>query len=274
MKLHPLVSIIMPVYNSEDYIREAINSVLNQSWPYWELLVVNDGSADNSEKIILSFNDSRIRYFSQTNKGVAFARNVALKVMQGDYFCFLDADDVLPQKSLEARIKVFKQNPQLSFVDGLVVYKDGSLNKTLRTYQPRFKGYPYKELVKVDRKCYFGLSWMIKREPQVEYTFKVNMTHAEDLYFYISISERKLYDYAKEEVLYYRISGKSAMANLIGLEDGYYKLYKNIKRNLPVTAWELVYLKLKLIRIMALSHCFDGKRPERSLKVFFRYLFA
>jgi teichuronic acid biosynthesis glycosyltransferase TuaG len=274
MKMRPLLSIIMPAYNAGEYIEEAIESVLYQSFYNWELLIVDDGSTDNTASIISSFDDPRIQCFQQENKGVASARNLALREMKGEYFCFLDADDVLPPNSLKSRIEVFELNPHLSFVDGLVVYKDRALDKTLKVYQPDFNGHPYKELIKINPRCYFGLSWMIKRNLGIEYLFEENMTHAEDLFFYISISDGKLYDYTSEEVLYYRISGRSAMANLEGLENGYYKLYKNLKASASVTVWDLAYLKFKIIKIMMLSHLFDGKSLERSIKVFFRYLVA
>ena len=98
--MHPLVSIAVPVYNGANYMREAIDSVLAQSYPDIEVLVVNDGSRDDgaTEKIALSYGD-RIRYFSQPNGGVASALNKALEEAKGDYFCWLSHDDVyLPGK--------------------------------------------------------------------------------------------------------------------------------------------------------------------------------
>ena len=83
-----LVSILMPVYNAEAFISEAITSVIRQSHKNWELLIVNDGSTDRSKNIIHSFPDKRIQYFEQQNRGVSVARNVGLKNMKGDYFCF------------------------------------------------------------------------------------------------------------------------------------------------------------------------------------------
>jgi glycosyltransferase involved in cell wall biosynthesis len=110
----------MPAYNAEKYIAEAINSVLNQSYPEFELLVINDGSSDQTAKIIRSFFDSRIKYFKQNNQGVSSARNTGLENMKGVYFCFLDADDVMPQDSLKSRLEIFNSNNKIDFVDGKV----------------------------------------------------------------------------------------------------------------------------------------------------------
>lgn len=264
----------MPAFNAEEYIKEAIQSVIDQCWDRWELIIVDDGSSDKTAEIISAYHDPRIHYFYQKNKGVAAARNLALSKIRGDYFCFLDSDDILPPRSIEARIQVFIKKPTVSFVDGKVLYKNASLSEQLKTYQPDFKGFPFSELIKINPACYFGLSWMIKREADKVYLFKEDMTHAEDLFFYISIAEGKLYDFTMEEVLHYRITGSSAMTNLKGLEEGYYKLYQNIKKSTSVATKELIYLKLKITKIMVLSHCFDGKRPDRSMAAFFRYLFA
>src|SRR3954465_7326609 len=96
----PLITVIMPAYNAESYISDAIRSVMSQSYENWELLVVDDGSDDKTAEIITSFTDHRIRYFRQVNKGVSAARNLALTQLRGDYFCFFDSDDILPRKSL------------------------------------------------------------------------------------------------------------------------------------------------------------------------------
>ncbi|MBU7583444.1 MAG: glycosyltransferase [Nostoc sp. TH1S01] len=98
--MHPLVSVAIPVYNGANYMRDAIESVLAQTYPNFEVLVVNDGSQDQglTEEIALSYGD-RIRYFSKANGGVASALNLALQAAKGDYFCWLSHDDVyLPDK--------------------------------------------------------------------------------------------------------------------------------------------------------------------------------
>ena len=99
----PLVSIVIPVYNGANYLREAIDSALAQTWPHCEVLVVNDGSTDNgaTESIALSYGE-RIRYFHKENGGVATALNLGIREMRGDFFSWLSHDDVyLPDKCHE-----------------------------------------------------------------------------------------------------------------------------------------------------------------------------
>ena len=114
--MQPLVSIIMPVYNGEKYLAQAIQSVLSQTYQQFELLVVNDGSTDGTEQTVQQFTDPRIRYFVQKNAGVSASRNMALANMKGTYFCCLDGDDVLPQNSIQSRMEVFKRSSSISFV--------------------------------------------------------------------------------------------------------------------------------------------------------------
>src|SRR5687767_1726855 len=101
---HPLVSIIMPAFNAEKFIEAAIQSVLDQTYSNIELIIINDGSSDRTEEKIFKFNANCIRYFKQENKGVSAARNQGLENMRGDFFCFLDADDIYPLNSIASRM--------------------------------------------------------------------------------------------------------------------------------------------------------------------------
>jgi len=102
---NPLVSIIIPVYNGEDYMREAIDSALAQTYSNFEVLVINDGSTDRTEEIALSYGD-KIRYFKKENGGVSSALNKGIKEMKGYYFSWLSHDDAYAidkiQKSMDA----------------------------------------------------------------------------------------------------------------------------------------------------------------------------
>ena len=100
------VSVIMPAYNVEQYIAASIDSVIRQTYPHWELLVVNDGSSDNTLNVIneLAKTDSRIKVITQENQGVSVARNVALAQAAGEYITFLDGDDVYLDTYLEKMV--------------------------------------------------------------------------------------------------------------------------------------------------------------------------
>lgn len=108
-----LVSIIVPVYNSERFLNDTINTVLNQTYQNWELIFVNDCSTDESENIIKKFSkkDKRIKLFSQKkNGGAALARNRGIDEAQGEFICFLDADDLWVKNKLELQVNFIKSN--------------------------------------------------------------------------------------------------------------------------------------------------------------------
>lgn len=99
----PNVSVIIPVYNTELFVEEAIKSVLNQTLTDIEVIVVNDGSTDNSLQVIerLSNTDSRIKKITQENQGQSVARNLGLNIAKGEYIYFMDSDDMISQNTLE-----------------------------------------------------------------------------------------------------------------------------------------------------------------------------
>lgn len=255
--MNSLVSVIMPVYNAEVYVGLAITSVLQQSYSNIELLIINDGSNDKSEEVILKSiaNDSRVKYFKQKNTGVSAARNVGLRNMTGVFFCFLDADDIFPVNSIELRMRKFSANPDLAFCDGAVTTWDANFEKQQSSWKPTHRGSAFEKLTELSESCFFGLTWLIKRDDVMEYRFQEDMTHAEDLLFFIEISRSGNYDFIDDPVLLYRASQKSAMRNLNGLAVGYNALYDTIvtKFGGEMTMRKKLYLFLRIRTIMVLS---------------------
>ena len=115
-----LVSIMMPAYNAELFIQSAIESILSQTYNNWELIIINDGSTDQTENIVKNFDDSRIRYYPQENKGEAAARNLALSKTKGEFVAFLDSDDKYLPDFLEITVSFLSLNPEIDavFTDG------------------------------------------------------------------------------------------------------------------------------------------------------------
>lgn len=107
-----LVSIIMPSYNTENFIDEAINSVLNQTHKNWELIIVDDASTDSTDKVVEKFlNDRRIHYIkNKENYGAAISRNFAIKQAKGKWIAFLDSDDIWMPQKLERQINFMIKN--------------------------------------------------------------------------------------------------------------------------------------------------------------------
>ena len=145
--MQSLVSIVIPIYNGANYMREAIDSALTQNYPNIEVIVVNDGSTDDTEKIALSYGE-RIRYFEKENGGVSTALNVAIRHMRGEYFSWLSHDDVYyPSKVQDEMDALIASNTMQR-----VVYSDGDilrmpLKKIERAPSARFMQSYGKEIV-------------------------------------------------------------------------------------------------------------------------------
>jgi glycosyltransferase involved in cell wall biosynthesis len=119
MKSPPLISIIIPTYNRAEFISQAVESVLGQTMHEWELLVVDDGSTDNTCEVLAAYRrDPRIHYFYQLNQGQSVARNEALRMIQGDFVGFLDSDDLWAPDKLEKQLAILEANPHVDIVHG------------------------------------------------------------------------------------------------------------------------------------------------------------
>ena len=111
-----MFSIVIPLYNKELSISNTIQSVLDQTFQNFEIVIVNDGSTDNSVKEVEEFDDKRIRLIHQKNQGVSAARNRGIEEAKYEWVAFLDADDLWMKEHLEEYAKVVIENPQLSWV--------------------------------------------------------------------------------------------------------------------------------------------------------------
>lgn len=140
----PEISVILPVFNSEEFVRKSIESVLAQTFEDFELIIVNDGSTDSSKDIIDSFKDDRIRLINQSNQGPGAARNNALKIAQGRYVMYLDSDDWFTSDALEVAYgEITKFDADMTFFkminfDGERYYENDWFElKTLQSFKNR-----------------------------------------------------------------------------------------------------------------------------------------
>ena len=137
----PLVSVIIPVYNVEQYLRECVDSVINQTYRYIEIILIDDGSTDSSGNICEEYKstDSRIRLIHQENHGLGYARNVGLREAAGKYIIFLDSDDYWELTALEDLVEEAEKNDlqmiafsARSFCDGIDHHKGPSYSHTVQ----------------------------------------------------------------------------------------------------------------------------------------------
>ncbi len=115
------ISVIIPAYNSEQTILATITSVQNQTFTDWEIIAINDGSTDDTLKMLEQIQDQRIKNYSYDNQGVSFARNQGLTHATGEFISFLDADDLWSPDKLESQLKALQNNPAAGVAYSLVV---------------------------------------------------------------------------------------------------------------------------------------------------------
>ncbi len=127
-----LVSVIIPSYNAEKFITEAIESVLNQTYKNIEIIIINDGSTDSSEEAINKYLglDDRIKYYKQVNQGVSATRNRGIELAQGEVLAFIDSDDAWEPENLEVKVKTLFADSDLYWVFSDMYLADELLNKT------------------------------------------------------------------------------------------------------------------------------------------------
>lgn len=251
----PLVSVIMPVWNGEKWLKTAIDSVLKQTYPQWELLVIDNGSTDASFRLIQQYNDPRIRTFQQTHSGVSSARNLGLENAQGTFICFLDCDDQLPPNSLGTRVGHFEKHPSVGFVDGAVEVWTADFSVQTHSYIPSFTGQPFDELRTLSGTCFYGITWMIRGEALGKARFDPKMTHSEDLAFFATVADSKWrYDFVQTALYQVRKREDSAMSNLDGLASGYRLLFDHFTALRPYDShWQNTF-RAKVRRILVRSY--------------------
>lgn len=151
MENNGLVSIVMPSYNSEKYIKNSVESVLNQTYSNWELLIVDDCSIDKTVEIIKSFKDERIRLFQNPiNSGAAISRNWALREAKGKWIAFLDSDDIWLPNKLEEQLKfMIENNYSFTYTDYRICL-NGSWENVIHTSPNKIN------FRKIKKYCYFS----------------------------------------------------------------------------------------------------------------------
>ena len=113
-----MISVIVPMYNSEQTIKSTLESVISQTFTNFECIVVNDGSKDKSLKIVesLAINDPRIKIISSQNNGVSSARNLGIAFASGEFIAFLDSDDLWAPTKLQSQVKILHSSPEIDAV--------------------------------------------------------------------------------------------------------------------------------------------------------------
>jgi glycosyltransferase involved in cell wall biosynthesis len=186
----PRVSVVIPTYNSAAMVKEAIDSVLAQTYSDFEVVVMDDGSTDDTESVVRQFGD-RVRYFKQENQGVSAARNAGIKRSRGDYLAFLDSDDLWLTEKLAEQIPLLERDPKLGLVycDWTVVSGRTLLQSSYLKGLPAASGYVFDELI---QSGFILTSGVVMRRAGLNDVgnFDTSLTIAQDYDLWLRISYR------------------------------------------------------------------------------------
>jgi glycosyltransferase involved in cell wall biosynthesis len=208
------VSVIIPAYNAQKFIKETIESVKKQTYSDWELIVVNDGSTDDTVTVLENEGDQRIRLVHQANKGVSSARNNGLQQATGEFIMFLDADDVLTSDFIKSRLNFLKSNPEIGFTGGLVeTFPSKSSLKKAAAVDPENEILFFNTSYATIPSNYLFRRKML-RDNNIE--FNINLSSTADRFFILQVSRVSKGRVIEDEGsrLLYRIDSQSMSHNI------------------------------------------------------------
>jgi glycosyltransferase involved in cell wall biosynthesis len=209
-----LISIITPTFNREKFLPAAIESVLQQTYSNWELIIVDDGSKDNTKTLIdtYSVKDNRIKYYFQENQGQSIARNKALSVASGEFICFLDSDNYWTKDKLEKSIIAFNKYPDADILYGDCITIDEQGHELHRNNMRRHSGKVAHLLLKDNfvsmnttmtrKECFLELGGMSGKRRV-----------ADDYDLWLRMSSRYNFQYIPEYLAYYRVMENQISSN-------------------------------------------------------------
>jgi radical SAM superfamily enzyme YgiQ (UPF0313 family) len=190
MRKSPKVSVIMSVYNGERFLRESIDSILNQTFRDFEFIIINDGSTDRTGEILDSYSDERIKIFNQSNQGLTKSLNKALRLARGEYIARQDADDISEPNRLEVQVAYLESHPDIGLVGSFakVINEQGDFTGN-ELIVPDFSEEIFELLP--SRNCLLHGSVMFKRDIiDLVGNYNENFPYAQDYEFWIRISQK------------------------------------------------------------------------------------
>jgi glycosyltransferase involved in cell wall biosynthesis len=215
-------TIIIPLYNKQNFITRAVNSVLAQVYPDFELIIVNDGSTDNSFDVVSKILDSRIKIINKVNGGVSSARNAGIDISVCDWICFLDADDYWLPNHLDEISYLIKNYPDGKIYSTLIQEKSiNGLRSALNPFPNDFEGYVENYFIFAKKATVFNSSSVcVNKNAILEVEkFDTNLTHGEDLdvWFKLLVNFKGVIK-STPTVIYDLVSENRAMLSFCNLE--------------------------------------------------------
>lgn len=275
MNINPLISVIIPTYNRGKIISRTIQSVINQDYPYWQLIIIDDGSNDETELKIKKFlTDSRIEYDKKNNAGASAARNCGLKRAKGEYVTFLDSDDEYYPDRLSSMIRAINRyQTEIAVANRLVSYEQTRKNISEKKENNQVKLCRREDLIK-NRRVYINI--LLKSEIAKQTEFDPSLPSSNDYDFVLRATSGKKIVYLDKIVyLVHKNSKENRLsANYTSKILGLKKIIEKIEKgSYNLTKEEEILLKRNNLRHTGLFQLLGGdlKEGRTNLKKSFRY---
>ncbi len=235
----PKVSVIIPAYNSIQYLPETLESVLQQTFTDFEVLIINDGSSDNTVEWASGLKDPRVKLISQENQGLSGARNTGIFNAQADYIAFLDADDLWEPTKLAKQVSCLDKHPEVGLVHAWMALVDVGGKSTGRVLKSSVEGCAWQQIVQWNtiacpsvmvRRCCFDQVGVFDR----------SLRSVEDWDMWIRIAVEYPFAVINEPLAYYRQVPNSMSKNCQVMEEAFHQVIEKTFQSAPS---ESVYLK-------------------------------
>jgi len=251
------ISVVIPMYNASKTIERCLDSVLEQTYLPYEIIIINDGSTDDSRAVVEEYikrNTSKlnIQLINQKNSGVSSARNRGIKESKGDWIAFLDSDDIWVKNKLEIQTTFIVQLPYIGLLGG--GFENKLLKETIKYKEITFDQLLYRN--------YFATPTVLINKSKLKFYFDEHKKYSEDYLLWLNILKNERAIYINEN-LAYNIDGKMRFgdyglsSNLMGMEKEELKNYFILYNDKAISFFKFLFLSvfslLKFIRRMALS---------------------
>jgi glycosyltransferase involved in cell wall biosynthesis len=274
--IFPIISVIIPVYNSEKTIKSTVDSVLNQTFKNFELIVINDGSTDSTLEIISQINDHRLKVFSFENAGGNVSRNRGIKQAIGEFVSFLDADDIWTPDKLASQFKALQGNADAKVAYSWTDYIDENGKFLVSGNHINVNGDVYERLL-VSNFLENGSNPLIYREALVELGgFDESLKAAQDWDMWLRLAAKYSFTCVPAVQILYRVSANSLSANLARQEKACLQVLESAyhaKPSVSKNIWNLSLANLyKYLVCKALQEPFSRQKSiaaARFLWLFF-----
>jgi glycosyltransferase involved in cell wall biosynthesis len=230
----PKVSVIIPAYNAMRYLPKTLDSVLQQTFTDFEVLIINDGSSDTIIEWGSKIADTRVQLITQTNLGVSAARNAGITLSQGEYIAFLDADDLWEYTHLYKQVSYLENNPKIGVVYTWTQLIDECDRPTGRIFASHANGMIWQELLEKDV-ISTGSSAMVRRSCLDSVGgFDTELAHAEDLELWLRIARQYQIGVIKEPLTMYRQHSNNTTKNREKMLHGLRMVFEKAFATVPI----------------------------------------